>query len=389
MACPVCGKTSACVHKLAGPRNTRGLAAHLNASALIDPNGGSEAMAGKPVDARTGAGEAPSAEAWRQEVASRVQQHRARRRRPADPNALELDFSAEPHSLTAGPDHSMHPPPQRFAEIVINQDPPKVIRFPRPQGASVPTVEVRLDALAPSEASPVTPPRIFEVGPEVSPEVEPDVEPEAADGEVPYPEAAVEFGSSVPSPVRPAAAVSQQLDLLPSFADIRLEPEETRIDPDLEIIPRPAPLAQRVVSGMVDAGLVVIATGACAFTFLKLAEETPQSRMALLCALAAGAIFWLLFEYMFLVYRRATPGMRVAQLELCTFTGGPPPTFNRQCRAWASTLSALSLGLGYAWALVDEDRLGWHDRISQTYLRSFSVIPSGAREPYKYDDFKN
>src|SRR5215471_6507595 len=140
MACPVCGKTSACVHTLAGPgpRNTRGLAAHLKASALIDHNGDNE-VAGEPMAA--GASGRPSVEAWRQEVASRVQQHRARRRRPNDPNALELDFSAEPHSFTAEPDHSMPPPPERFAEIVISQDPPKVIRFPRPQAASVPTVE--------------------------------------------------------------------------------------------------------------------------------------------------------------------------------------------------------------------------------------------------------
>jgi uncharacterized RDD family membrane protein YckC len=320
-------------------------------------------------------------------VVSRVQQHRARRRRPADPNALELDFSADsPHSFTAGPDHSMAPPPERFAEIMINQEPPKVIRFPRPQVACVPTVdEIRLDELPPAEPARVAP-RIFEA---IEPEaVEPEaVEPGAAELERADCEVAVELGAAV-RPERAAMAVSQQMDLLPSFADIRLEPEETRADTDLEIIPRPAPLGQRVVSGLVDAGLVVIATGVCAFTFLELAEEMPQSRMALLCALAAGAIFWLLFEYIFLTYRRATPGMRVAQLELCTFAGEPTSMFNRQCRAWASALSALSLGLGYAWALVDEDRLGWHDRISQTYVRSFSAIPSGAREPYGYDDLK-
>ena len=199
----------------------------------------------------------------------------------------------------------------------------------------------------------------------------------------------MELASYLPSPARQKAPVSQQLDLLSSFADIRLEPEETRADPDLEVIPHPAPLAQRAVSGMIDAGLVVIATGVCAFTFLKLAEETPQSRMALLCAVAAAAIFWLVFEYIFLTFRRATPGMNLAQLELCTFAGEPTSTFNRQCRAWASALSAFSLGLGYAWALVDEDRLGWHDRISQTYVRSLSVIPIGAREPYEYDDLKS
>lgn len=372
MACPVCGKASACVHTLAGPgaRNTRGLAAHLNASVLEDHNA-------LPAAGAVDAGSRPTADAWRQEIASRVQQHRARRRRPADPNALELDFSSDsPHSFNAAPDHSMPPPPERFAEIMINQEPPKVIRFPRPQVASVPTVEeVRLDELERAEPARVSP-RIFEA---VEPEaIEPDAV-ERADLEM-----AIELARPVPSSVK-ATAVSQQLDLLPSFADIRLEPEETRIDPDLEIIPRPAALSQRLVSGLIDCGLVVIATGACAFTFLELAEETPHSRMALLCALAAGTIFWLLFEYIFLVYRRATPGMRVAQLELCTFAGGPTSVFNRQCRAWASALSAFSLGLGYAWALVDEDRLGWHDRISQTYVR-FSAIPIGAREPSGYDD---
>jgi hypothetical protein len=51
--------------------------------------------------------------------------------------------------------------------------------------------------------------------------------------------------------------------------------------------------------------------------------------------------------------------------------------FDRQTRAAASALSAFSIGLGYAWALVDEDRLGWHDRISRTHLRAaFSSQPS-------------
>jgi len=32
-------------------------------------------------------------------------------------------------------------------------------------------------------------------------------------------------------------------------------------------------------------------------------------------------------------------------------------------------LSCISLGLGFAWAALDEDCLGWHDRITRTYLR--------------------
>jgi uncharacterized RDD family membrane protein YckC len=187
-------------------------------------------------------------------------------------------------------------------------------------------------------------------------------------------------------PVAKPSLRGQQMELLPSFDDIQLEPEEARTDHDDEVIPRPAPLGQRCVSGVVDAGLVFIATGAFAITFLELAEEMPQSRMTLVCLLAAAGIFWLLFQYIFLTYRRATPGMRMAQLELCTFEGKATTMFDRQTRAAASALSAFSVGLGYAWALVDEDQLGWHDRISQTHLRpAFSHQPSALsqREIYR------
>jgi uncharacterized RDD family membrane protein YckC len=61
--------------------------------------------------------------------------------------------------------------------------------------------------------------------------------------------------------------------------------------------------------------------------------------------------------------------MRMAELELRTFGGEPVALLPRAYRALASTLSAVSLGLGFAWALFDEDRLGWHDRMTQTHLR--------------------
>jgi uncharacterized RDD family membrane protein YckC len=310
-----------------------------------------------------------------------VQQHRARRHRAADPNALELDFSADtPYSFgTEQQDGAMPPPPERFHEIVIPQnmvkpvmgrpEPPKVIRFPRTQPARIPTVEeVMLDELEQAAPTPESP-RIIEAY-DVA-QIETDLEP---------------IESMEIEPVVRPSLRGQQMELLPSFDDIQLEPEEARTDHDDEVIPRPAPLGQRCISGVVDAGLVFIATGAFAFTFVELAEEMPQSRMTLVCLLAAAGIFWLLFQYIFLTYRRATPGMRMAQLELCTFEGKATTMFDRQTRAAASALSAFSVGLGYAWALVDEDRLGWHDRISQTHLRAaLSNQPSAIsqREIYR------
>ncbi len=40
----------------------------------------------------------------------------------------------------------------------------------------------------------------------------------------------------------------------------------------------------------------------------------------------------------------------------------------RRWRVLASYLSAVSLGMGYAWVFLDEDSLCWHDRITHTYL---------------------
>jgi len=37
-------------------------------------------------------------------------------------------------------------------------------------------------------------------------------------------------------------------------------------------------------------------------------------------------------------------------------------------RVAGAYLSALALGLGYLWILLDPDRLSWHDRLSSTRL---------------------
>lgn len=371
MACPLCGKAVPCVHTR---RNTSALVDHQadhDILAVVFPDD-DKPIAPPTPPIRAVAGDVrPAADpAWRREIVSRVQQHRARRRRPVDPNAMELDFPADGrHSFGIEPeDGRMPPPPERFHEIVIPQnmvkpvmgrpEPPKVIRFPRTQPAYVPTVEeVMLDEL--EQAAP-------------APEA-PRITMEAYD----EPPMEMELEQIEPIEIEPMARPSlqgQQMELLPSFDDIQLEPEEERIDHDSEVIPRPAPMHQRLVAGLVDVAIVFLATGVFALTFVEVAEQVPHSSMTMVCMLAAGGIFWLVFQYIFLVYRRATPGMNFAGLELCTFEGKATTMFERQCRAAASALSGFSVGLGYFWALVDEDRVGWHDRISRTHVRAPSAL---------------
>jgi uncharacterized RDD family membrane protein YckC len=357
MSCSVCGNAYPCAHS--------GLASILLESDRLGheykdhESEGHQSNAHKALDGSSqrfavsveGSGRIPSSsasgednnwpmeQAWRQEVASRVRQHRARRRKRSDPNAMELDFPAEaPISFAATQQDEFRPPqPLRVEAVEARTEPPKIIRFPRPAPAYTPVVR-KIAAGELELAEPVWGmPRILD-----SPEATAEGAPEA-----------------------------EQMELLPSFADIRLDAEESRTNDDEEDwLPQPAPLSQRFVAGLVDAGIVFVATGAFVLTFLKLAEDVPQSRLIALCGLATGGVLWLLFQFVFLVYARTTPGMHMAQLELAAFEGKPVSLFARRCRALASTLSCFSLGLGYAWALVDEDRLGWHDRISQTYVRT-------------------
>ncbi len=67
----------------------------------------------------------------------------------------------------------------------------------------------------------------------------------------------------------------------------------------------------------------------------------------------------------------ATPGMRYARIALCTFADDNPTRAAMRRRILATVLAACPLGIGFLWAWLDEDGLGWHDRISRMYQRSY------------------
>ncbi|MGC2696774.1 MAG: hypothetical protein WA738_13395, partial [Candidatus Angelobacter sp.] len=236
MTCPHCGKPRPCAHSWKNSAvlvdHQVDLASEPDLSSLTSPRD-SNAVSAQPT---------PADRAWRREVASRVQQHRARRRKHADPNAMELDFTAdEPYSFAAeSHDYELPPPPPRFAEIVVKQETPKIIRFPRSTRMPVPAVdEVTLDELALADPGLETP-RIFFEDPATGPGEETATQPREAPGdgareiELPY-----------------TSVQAQQMDLLPNFEDIRLEPETNRLTDELKSIPKPAALSQRAIAGVV------------------------------------------------------------------------------------------------------------------------------------------
>ena len=133
----------------------------------------------------------------------------------------------------------------------------------------------------------------------------------------------------------------------------------------------PATLGDRAMAALVD--LSIVAGGFLLFVLIFAACTThpPVTKGALLAGAGVFMGLLLFYEWLFLSYGLATPGMRYARIALCTFDDANPTRQVRQRRVWASALAALPIGLGVLWALFDEEALGWHDRMSRTYQRSY------------------
>jgi uncharacterized RDD family membrane protein YckC len=138
--------------------------------------------------------------------------------------------------------------------------------------------------------------------------------------------------------------------------------------PGIDIPLQSAPLGRRVLSAVIDDVIVAAACLLFGYIFWKMTAFSPPRFQILGIAAGIAGVFCAAYQYLFLVYCGTTPGLRVARLELARFDGSPVGRRLRRWRAFASFLSAVSLGMGYAWVFLDEDALCWHDRITQTYL---------------------
>lgn len=191
---------------------------------------------------------------------------------------------------------------------------------------------------------------------------------------IPFPEKsephAVAAGPAPPS--APAPSNSQSASLKPPLAarnpQLPLSFAERRPAPVEALSVSVAPLAARIIAGGADAAL---AACGCAlfFTVYGLAGgKFPPYQLAF--AIEALAAVMVVFAYfaMAILCTAATPGMRWVGLRLVDFDGRPAPLWRRKLRLLGLAASISAVGAGFLWALVDEDRLTWHDRISRTCL---------------------
>ena len=144
------------------------------------------------------------------------------------------------------------------------------------------------------------------------------------------------------------------------------EPEpQPQTAPQIEL----ASVSRRVLASFVDFTLVAGAIVAAAALAANNATQMPGLRVVEIGLLAALVVAASAYKVLFFTLAGATPGMRYARLELATFDGGVPTRRQRWIRLAAVALSILPVGLGFAWAIFDDQHLTWHDRFSKTYLR--------------------
>jgi uncharacterized RDD family membrane protein YckC len=146
--------------------------------------------------------------------------------------------------------------------------------------------------------------------------------------------------------------------------------------------PQTARYSLRLMAAIVDGCIITAAllafAAVFAFTVGKLSGPVNAStggRITLQTAVIAAAVvftvFTLLYQLLFFTLSEATPGMRYARIALCTFADDNPTRTAMRRRIFATVLAACPLGIGFLWAWLDEDGLGWHDRISRMYQRSY------------------
>src|SRR6185437_15840140 len=274
---------------------------------------------------------------WRQEVAARLNHYHSRRtRKPPRYPSLALKF--DPPAYSSPPNCAPEPPCAAASPLPA-----------RSEAATAPAAaaeEVEERQLLPADASnliefprPLVPPS-------------------------PRPDELAESILDMPRILDAPEAVPKQVPL----GGIILQGEEASAPSDLELPLPVAPLGRRLLAAGLDGMLVAAATILFAFIANKIAVLLPSARAVLELGVALPAILWAVFQYVFLVYTGSTPGMRLAALRLSDFDGSVPDRATRRWRALAMALSAVSLGLGFLWCLLDEDTLCWHDRITRTYL---------------------
>ncbi len=135
--------------------------------------------------------------------------------------------------------------------------------------------------------------------------------------------------------------------------------------------PQTAPLELRAMATAVDLIVVGLAFTLFVGVTAHFAHRVPMGVPGAITGAITYAVLYPTYELLFFTLSDQTPGMRYARIGLCTLTDENPTRAAIRKRILAQLVALCPFGLGVLWALLDEDGLGWHDRISRMYQRAY------------------
>ena len=175
-------------------------------------------------------------------------------------------------------------------------------------------------------------------------------------------------------PAEEGAGAPDWQDLLLESAFAPQRPAPLNAQAHFTLQPQTAPVERRLMAFAVDACCVGAGFAGCATAAGWVAGPALHGvGLPLLAGMAAIslALFAVMYQALFFTLAEATPGMLYARIGLCTFGDSNPSRKAMRRRIVATLLAACPLGLGLAWTLLDDEGLGWHDRMSRMYPRAY------------------
>lgn len=107
----------------------------------------------------------------------------------------------------------------------------------------------------------------------------------------------------------------------------------------------------------------------------RVVQSTPFRDAVFAVIALIGAAVAIGYPVGFWVVLGQTPGKLLVGLRIVRINGQPLTIRRALLRYLGYWLSAIPLGLGFLWVLVDDRRQGWHDKLAGTYVRYESRFP--------------
>lgn len=131
--------------------------------------------------------------------------------------------------------------------------------------------------------------------------------------------------------------------------------------PKDEVVYELADIGQRFVAMIIDGIILGIITG-----ILFGAAREP--------GFGASFIVGVAYQWYFLTRQNGqTPGKMVMKIRVIKTTGEPLSDTDTIIRYVGTYINSVIFGLGWFWALWDENRQGWHDKLANTYVVKANV----------------